>query len=186
MLKGDAKPEKGTILVAEPFMKDQHFKRAVVLIAEHDEEGTVGFILNRPLDVKLKDVMADTGDSLMPLFLGGPVQRDNLFFVHTLGDLIEDSRPVCEGLWWAGNYSTVKEMIKRNEIREEHIRLFIGYSGWTVGQLEEEMKISSWIVTKAKQKHILLPSDELWGTILKSMGKKYAEISNYPEDPSLN
>jgi putative transcriptional regulator len=186
MLKGDAKPEKGTILIAEPFMKDQYFKRSVVLIAEHNEEGTVGFILNHPLEVKLKDVMSDTADSPFPLFLGGPVQRDNLFFVHTLGDLIEESRLVCEGLWWAGNFTTVKEMVKRNEIKEEHIRFFIGYSGWTEGQLEEEMKSNSWIVTGAKQRHLLLPHDQLWGTVLKSMGKKYAEIANYPEDPSLN
>ena len=186
MLKGDTKPEKGTILIAEPFMKDPHFKRAVVLIAEHNEEGTVGFILNRQLDVKMKDVMADTGDSELPIFLGGPVQRDNLFFLHTLGDLIEDSLKVCEGLWWAGNFSIVKEMVRRNEIKEEHIRFFIGYSGWTIGQLDEEMKSNSWIVTKAKQKHILLPHDKLWGTVLKSMGKKYSEIANYPEDPSLN
>jgi putative transcriptional regulator len=186
MLKGDVKPAKGSLLIAEPFLKDQYFKRSVVLLAEHNAEGTVGFILNRPLDVKLKDVMADTGDSPLPLFLGGPVQRDNLFFVHTLGDLIEDSMPVCEGLWWAGNFGTVKEMVKREEIRDEHIRFFIGYSGWTEGQLEEEMKSNSWIVTAAKQKHILLPHDQLWGTVLKSMGKKYAEIANYPEDPSLN
>ena len=186
MLKGDAKPAKGSMLIAEPFMQDQYFKRSVVLLAEHNEEGTVGFILNNPLELRLKDVMDDTGDSKMPLFLGGPVQKDNLFFIHTLGDLIEDSLLITDGIWWSGNFETVKEMVKRNEMKEEHIRFFIGYSGWSEGQLEEELKSNNWIVTKANAKHILLPHDKVWGTILKGMGKKYAEISNYPEDPSLN
>ena len=186
MLKGDAKPARGTMLIAEPFMQDKYFKRAVVLLAEHNEEGTVGFILNRPLEVKLCDVMSGMGNSAMPLFLGGPVQKDNLFFVHTLGDLIEDSLPVTEGIWWSGNFEMVKEMVKRNEMKEEQIRFFVGYSGWSPGQLEEELKTNSWIVTAAKAKHILLPHDKVWGTILKSMGKNYAEIANYPEDPSLN
>ena len=179
-------PARGCLLIAEPFMKDEHFKRAVVLLAEHNEEGTVGFILNRPLDITLRDVMADTGNCLLPLFLGGPVQRDNLFFVHTLGHIIDESMPVSEGLWWGGNFETVKELAKRKELEEDQIRFFIGYSGWTNGQLEEEMKLNSWIVTKAIPRHITLPHDKLWGTILKSMGKKYAEIANYPEDPSLN
>ncbi|HEY6160730.1 MAG TPA: YqgE/AlgH family protein [Bacteroidia bacterium] len=186
MLKGDVRPGKGTILIAEPFMKDQYFKRSVVLIAEHNEEGTVGFILNHEIDLKLKDVLPEIGDNNASLFLGGPVQRDNLFYVHTIGDIIPDSIPVTDGVWWGGDFEAVKEMVRRGEVKMEHIRFFIGYSGWVPGQLEEEMGNDSWIVTAAKQKHILLPFDKLWGTVLKSMGKNYAEIANYPEDPSLN
>jgi putative transcriptional regulator len=168
-------------------MQDSYFKRSVVLICEHNKDGTVGFILNRKLDITLNNVI-DGIDSLnIPVYLGGPVQRDNLFFIHKLGNLLEGSIPVDEQFYWGGDFDTLLELIKRNEVNLQEIRFFIGYSGWSPGQLDEEISKKSWIITDTK--NILFQEDdaeELWKKILKRMGKDYAPMANYPEDPSLN
>jgi len=187
MIPGNIKPAIGTLLVAEPFMQDGYFKRSVVLITSHNEEGTVGYILNHDLDVQIKDIIPQCPDSNLPVRLGGPVQRDNLFFIHSLGDTIADSIEIIKGLYWGGDFDAIVDLIKRDEIKQENIRFFAGYSGWSPGQLDKELEEKSWIVTKCKKDFILkTDSEKLWGNVLKNMGNEYAQIANYPEDPSLN
>lgn len=187
MIPGKIKPDVGTLLLSEPFMQENRFKRSVILLTAHSKEGSVGYILNQKLDVKLGEVIPQCPDSELPLYLGGPVQRDNLFFVHSLGELIDDSIEIKKGIFWGGNFDTLVGLIQRNEIKPENIRLFIGYSGWSPGQLDHELKEKSWIISKAK-KHFIFSKEEntLWKNVLKEMGGDYAQMANYPEDPSLN
>jgi putative transcriptional regulator len=187
MIPGTEKPRKGTLLISEPFMQEQHFKRSVVLLTAHNKEGSLGYILNRLLDLKLGDVLPQCAKSRLPLYLGGPVEKDNLFFIHTVGKYIEESVEISKGLYWGGNFDLLVDLINKGEIKSENIRFFIGYSGWSAGQLDNELKEKSWIVTKAKKEIVLnTKTDLLWGEVLKSMGGEYAQLANYPEDPSLN
>jgi len=189
-------PSQGKLLLSEPFMNDPNFKRTVVLLASHNEEGSVGFVLNRPMELKLEQIIEEFDGNNFSVWDGGPVQRDSLFFVHTLGDAIPDSIPILppskgeRGMFWGGNFETVKALIKGNKIAENEIRLFVGYSGWSEGQLQEEIKRNSWLVASATIDLVMnagTSSDaKLWQDVLKSMGKEYEIISNFPENPLWN
>jgi putative transcriptional regulator len=183
-------PAQGKLLLSEPFMNDPNFKRTVVLLASHNEEGSVGFVLNRPMELKLGQVIEEFQDNFFPIWDGGPVQRDALFYVHTMGEEIPESNEIIKGLYWGGNFETVKALIKGNKISENEIRLFIGYSGWGAEQLQEEIKRNSWLVANATIELVMnagASSDaKLWQDVLKSMGKEYGIIANFPENPLWN
>ena len=123
----DIKPAKGKILISEPFLIDYYFKRSVVLLAEHNEEGTFGLIINKPVDIALSDVLHDFPEFDSPVYLGGPVKTDSLYFIHTLGDRLENSLEITEGLYWGGDIEVVKEMITLGKITAKEIKFFVGY-----------------------------------------------------------
>lgn len=184
------KPEQGKLLLSEPFSQDPNFKRTVVLLASYNEEGSVGFVLNRPMELRLEQIIDDFQSCDLPVWDGGPVQRDSLFYVHTLGDAIPDSIPIAGNLYWSGNFETVKALIKGKKIDENEIRLFIGYSGWSAQQLENEIQNNSWLVAPATTEVVMnagKDSDEkLWKDVIKSMGKDYSILANFPENPMWN
>src|SRR3990172_6945283 len=105
-------PSQGKLLLSEPFSSDPNFKRTVVLLAAHNEEGSVGFVLNRPMDLKLGQIIDEFKECKLPVGDGGPVQRDSLFYIHTLGDEIPESIPIfsplkgARGMFWSGNFET--------------------------------------------------------------------------------
>jgi len=189
------KPEQGKLLLSEPFSQDPNFKRTVVLLASHNEEGSVGFVLNRPMELRLEQIIDEfsstTGEgSNLPIWDGGPVQRDSLFYVHTLGDAIPDSIPITDELFWGGNFETVKELVKANKITENQLRLFIGYSGWSAQQLENEIQNNSWLVAPAALEVVMNAGkdtdEKLWKEVVKSLGKDYSILANFPENPMWN
>lgn len=184
------KPEQGKLLLSEPFMNDPNFKRTVVLLAAHNEEGCVGFVLNRPMELKLGQIIEEFEDNFFPVWDGGPVQRDGLFYVHTLGDTIPESIPITKGLFWSGNFETLKALIKTKKISENELRLFVGYSGWGAGQLEKEMKRNSWLVAPANVETVMntgkTTDAKFWQEVLRSMGKEYSILANFPENPLWN
>lgn len=183
----NVKPTTGKVLISEPFLLDYYFKRAVVLLADHSEEGTFGVIMNKPLSVKLNEVVSDFPDFEGQIYLGGPVQDDSLFFVHTLGDRIEGSIKVIDGLYWGGKMEIVKEMISQNLIKSDQIRFYIGYSSWTSNQLEEELVRNSWVVTDEKSSYLLNTNAEImWAKSLQKLGGSYAFWPNFPNDPAQN
>jgi putative transcriptional regulator len=177
----------GKILVSEPFLLDSYFKRSVILLGEHGEEGTVGFILNKPTDLKLNDALEDFPAFDVPLYFGGPVQTDTIHFLHTVGEKLEGSKRILNGLYWGGDLEELKLMIETNQIDINEIRFFAGYSGWEPNQLEDELKGNTWLVS-AGQKDFAFSThpEELWGQALRKMGSSYAVLANFPEDPSLN
>lgn len=180
-------PEKGKVLISEPFLMDPNFKRSIVLLGEHNEDGTVGFILNKPTNLKLNQLVDDFPEFDAPVYFGGPVQINSMQFIHRAGDIIEGSTPIIDGLYWGGSYEVLRLLIESKQVEPSDFRFFIGYSGWSPGQLDSELKINSWLVSSATTENVFSDEpDKLWGDILRKMGKKFALLASFPEDPSVN
>jgi putative transcriptional regulator len=184
-------PGPGKLLIAEPFMGDNNFKRSVVLITAHEPDGVVGFILNRPSDFTVDELMPDFSNVLgfsPRVYVGGPVQPDTLHFIHKLGNVLEGSMKIAPGIWWGGNAQQLSEMIKNNEVTENDIRFFMGYSGWGAAQLDLEIDEKSWIVTNSFESLIFDSESEngFWRKIVKQLGGNYTQMANYPEDIHWN
>ncbi|HYG52397.1 MAG TPA: YqgE/AlgH family protein [Flavobacteriales bacterium] len=182
------KLKKGRLLVSEPFLDDDHFGRAVVLIGEHNEEGTFGFVLNHYVEqIDLNDIMNDFPHFETRIANGGPVKTNNLYYIHTLGDLLPGSIPLLEGVYMGGNFETLKMLIEKQNLTKKQVRFFLGYAGWAFGQLENEIRENSWIIATGAAGEIMDTDNEnLWESILKKMGGNHKIISNFPENPSLN
>ena len=177
----------GIVLVSEPFMLDPHFKRSVVLICEHNEEdGTIGFVLNRPLGMQVDDTVAGMEDLQGELYYGGPVAQDTMHYLHRYGDILEDSLPIMDGIWWGGNYEQLTTLLKSGQLSPDGVRFFLGYSGWSAGQLQEELDIDTGITSDGKEDYLFNNGEELWKQVLADKGGRYTQVINYPEDPSLN
>ncbi|HLG02712.1 MAG TPA: YqgE/AlgH family protein [Bacteroidia bacterium] len=180
-------PETGRLLVAEPFLSNGHFRRSVILLAEHGETGTVGFMLNKPLDIQVADIIPEFPEFDEFALSGGPVQRDQLYYIHTVGEKIEGSIEIGSGLWWQGNFEHVKELISLKQISRDEIRFFVGYAGWEAGQLQDELEEKSWFVARADKELIFMrDADAMWQEAVRRMGKRFAPMANFPENPSMN
>ncbi len=181
------KPTKGKILISEPFLVDYYFKRSVVLLAEHNDEGSFGLIINKPVDVILSDVLKDFPIFDSPVFLGGPVKTDSLYFIHTLGEEIENSLEITKGLFWGGEIDHVKELITIGKVQPSDIKFFVGYSGWVPKQLEGELARNSWLVANTSANQVMKSDpDNLWNDTVNNMGGDYAYWTNFPTDPTHN
>jgi len=183
----DAIPEKGRVLISEPFLQDIYFKRSIVLLTEHNEEGTVGFVLNKPINLKINEVLNDFPKIEVPVSLGGPVNTNTIHYIHSLGDIIPGSVKILPDLYWGGDFDAVKQLLESEKLDQKRIRFFLGYSGWSASQLENELSENSWIVTDLPQKDILTPPmRSFWKKVLNSMGNKYSLWPNFPENPQFN
>lgn len=181
-------PQRGDLLISEPYLPDPNFERTVILICEHDENGTIGFVLNKTATVGLADVMEDLSESDSKLYVGGPVQQDTLHFIHRSDQLIEKSQEIIQDIHWGGDYDKLASLANTRQLQEDQIKFFIGYSGWSEGQLLGELKEKSWIVFKDVNSDLIFktPPQNLWKHVLNQMGGKFKLISNYPIDPRLN
>lgn len=182
------KPKKGKLLIAEPALSgDVSFNRSVVLIAEHNDEGSVGFILNKPLEYNINDLVSEIVHPFL-VYNGGPVEQDNLYFIHKVPHLINNSIEISDGIFWGGDFDTTVELINNGMISESDIRFFLGYSGWSSLQLDQELSSKSWVVVKNEyQSEIIQKSTTaIWKEKMLQLGGDYLLWSNAPENPSLN
>ncbi|HEX2937172.1 MAG TPA: YqgE/AlgH family protein [Bacteroidales bacterium] len=180
-------PKKGRILVAEPFLQDNYFKRSIVLLTEHSGEGAVGFVLNKPIDVKVNEVMNGFPYFDSDVCIGGPVSTNTVHYIHTLGDIIPNAVHVVDNIYWGGDFDFIKNLIKEGGLNSDQIRFFLGYSGWHAGQLENELEQNSWLITEIKSSLIMKHStSNVWKTTLSQLGEKYKIWSDFPENPGLN
>lgn len=179
-------PKKGRILVAEPFLQDTYFKRSIVLLTEHSTDGSVGFVLNKPLEIKVNEVMTDFPVFANSVSVGGPVSTNTIHYIHTLGEEIPNSVHVFENIFWGGDFSCIKDFINQGKLNQKNIRFFLGYSGWQAGQLQSELEQNSWLITEIKPSDIMQPTENLWKNTLSQLGDKYKIWSNFPENPGLN
>jgi putative transcriptional regulator len=181
-------PLRGDMLISDPFLSDPNFLRTAILLCEHNEEGTLGFVLNKPADLKLHDVLDDVESSDIDLFIGGPVQQDTLHFIHRRGDMIDGGIQVREGLYWGGDFDQLLFLLREKLIDGDDLKLFMGYSGWSPGQLMDEMQMNSWIISRnvSIQQVFDTNARQLWKDVLSKMGGKFKAISNFPVDPRLN
>ena len=180
--------QKGRVLISEPFLQDNYFKRSVVLITEYDSiEGTVGFVLNKPVDIAINEIVENFPKTNASLSLGGPVNTNTLHYIHTLGDIIPNSNKIIGNVYWGGDFDVVERLIQSDNITNNQIKFFLGYSGWSPDQLDDELDESAWLVTELSPEEIMAPMNRnYWKRHLRRMGKKYEMWSNFPEDPEMN
>ena len=179
--------KSGQVLIAVPFMHDPYFKRTVVLLCEHHKEGTVGFILNKNIDMKINDLMSDFPDFEADVFYGGPVQTDTLHYVHNQGDILDESVKIADGVWWGGDFEKLKVLISQELIKPADIRFFVGYTGWSSGQLKDEVKTGDWVPGEMNANYIFkFKPTRLWKHIMYNKGNTYEVLSDMPEHISWN
>jgi putative transcriptional regulator len=176
---------RGQLLVAGPTLLDPNFRRTVILVGEHGEEGAMGVVLNRPSETGVEDAvppLADLSGVDELVFVGGPVQPEA---VIVLGDFVEPDRA---GTLVLGSIGFLPGDTARDEIGElTRARVFAGYAGWGPGQLEAELEEGSWIVEPALPADVFTDRpDELWSDVLRRKGPEYSVIALMPEDPRLN
>lgn len=182
------KPSKGHLLIAEPsIIGDVSFNRSVVLLADHSDQGSIGFIMNKPLDYFLSDLVPDI-ESDFKIYNGGPVEQDNLYFIHKVPHLIPNSVEISEGIFWGGDFSVASKLIINQQISSHEIRFFLGYSGWDAEQLNQELEANSWVVVKNDYKKNIFGKscDTFWKEKMIELGGDYLLWSNAPENPSYN
>lgn len=187
ILPEDKIPEKGKILISEPFLPDTFFNRTIVYLADHNSEGSIGFILNKKLEIKVRDAISGFDKCREYLCMGGPVAPDTLHYLHILGDIIPKSVWVSENIFWGGDIDFIRKMIRNGKISESQIRFFLGYSGWSAGQLERELMENSWVIVKVKPDIILdNQSGNSWKKVVRSLNNKYRLWADFPESPDMN
>ena len=186
--KKEFKVSSGSVLLAEPFMEDPNFKRAVVLLCEHDkDEGTVGFVLNKPLDIKVNELISDFPEFESQVYFGGPVATDTVHYIHNVGELLDESIKVSRGVYWGGNFEKLKFLIESQLVLPHNIRFFVGYSGWSAGQLDEELEYQSWVIARMHANYIFkTKTRSLWRQVMHNKGNVYSVIAQIPEVMSLN
>jgi putative transcriptional regulator len=186
-IKNDKKATQGCVLISEPFLNDTYFKRSVVYLTEHTDKDSVGFVLNKPIDLKVQDVLHDFPVIETGISIGGPVSTNTVHYIHTLGSRLPNSVHVQDEIFWGGDFDVLKELIQNNEVNKDQIRFFLGYSGWTENQLESELSDNAWLVAEISPKLIMKGVKEsFWKEVLEKMSNKYKVWANFPENPGLN
>ncbi len=179
--------KNGLILLAEPFMLDPNFTEAAVLLCEHTELGTTGFILNRPLDIHIRELLPDFPDFRAPVFLGGPVQTDTLHFLHRYGHILDDAQEVIPGIYWGGDFNQLHALVEQELIEPQGVRFFIGYSGWGEDQLRMELEHGSWIVADMHPNYLFKSSpQQLWQEIMRNKGSHYEVLADMDTTGMMN
>ena len=178
----------GTLLIAEPFLRDPAFMRSVVLICKHSaEEGTLGFSLNNLLDLTLNEIITGMDGWELPVYKVGPVHTDTLHYLHAYPQYFPDAVKIAENIFWGGDFEKLKALIKDGTIDPVNIKFFLGYSGWSEGQLETEMDEDTWLTVSADSRLVFdTKGAEIWNAALTKLGGKYKLLIHYPTDPQLN
>ena len=176
---------RGQLLIASPGLVDPNFRRAVVLVVAHDDEGAVGLVLNRPTEAEV----AEAVPPLEPLFdpgdlvsVGGPVQPEAVCVLAEWDDPEEAGTIVFDDVGLMAGNAAVDEVLPATRRR----RVFAGYAGWGAGQLEIELEEPSWIIADARVEDVFGEPRDLWAEVLRRKGGPYSLLATMPEDPSLN
>jgi putative transcriptional regulator len=179
-------PSKGSVLLSEPFLQDPHFERSVVLMCEHSDAESFGFVLNHQSKVQLKDLMDIAPDSI-PIYFGGPVANNSLFYLHMIPG-IDSSEEILPGLFYGGDLAELLEIVEIDPRILVKIRFFLGYSGWGKGQLAKEIKERSWISTTnlSLESLFFTPNDKLWKTCMSFQGEQFKTFSIFPKNIADN
>ena len=190
-ISGPAMPRPGALLVSEPFLREDFFQHGVILVTEYEFGApAMGVVVNHPTGYTLQSLIEgiDREDDIT-VYCGGPLSCDRLFFVHTLGnDIIPDSNEVAPGVYIGGDFDAMRQYINAGYPVEGYIRFFVGYSGWSREQLDEELRNKVWAVAECKDYHALLTgeNDSVWHRYVRALGKKYRGWRYHPRNPQCN
>jgi putative transcriptional regulator len=176
----------GSILISEPFSRDAYFGKSVVLITEHNDKGTIGFILNKPVVMPLSDLMKDFPDFKTNISIGGPVETNSVHFIHTLGKQIPETKHIINGLYWGGDFSKLNQLASLGLIEQDQAKFFIGYSGWKPDQLKEEIEKNYWKIGTMTKESMINNDPRMWYNIVNQLGASFKPWLNVPENPSWN
>ncbi|MFN4121727.1 MAG: YqgE/AlgH family protein [Flavobacteriales bacterium] len=183
---GNRNPEKGQLLLSEPFMNDTYFKQTVVLLADKNDKGTLGFILNKPVGYYVHELIQDFPEFDAPVYFGGPVESNSLFFIHRQPDKIIGGSEIGQGWYFGGNFEEIKQFIKLGLLKAEDIRFFAGYAGWDAGQLDFELEEDAWLVASDCSEFMVMNPRTMWNDLLRQSKSNFAIWSNIPENPQSN
>lgn len=185
-----ATPHMGSLLVSEPLLEDKYFSRSAILVLDEPEDGGhFGLILNKPTDMTLKDLIPDWEDGKkVPIYCGGPVDMQRMFLLHTLGDKLGASAEVLPGIYVGAELDKIIEYVENGGDVDGKLRFFLGYCGWSPGQLSAEIEGKTWAVNALPQSFNLLEGEgiEYWKREVKDLGEDYRGWLVVPLDPSLN
>lgn len=177
----------GSLILAQPFLNDDVFKRSVCLLCAHSrKEGSFGFMLNKVTEFKVSDFIEELDALDLPVYFGGPVATDSLYFLHDNSFAIEGAQKVLDGVYWGGDFQQMIAQLSTQDLSNHQVKFILGYSGWDPGQLRKEIIEDSWIVTKGNPQTIFEESDKLWKDTMEGMGEIYNHLANLPERPELN
>ena len=180
-------PSRGKILISEPFLCDATFGRSVILLVDHTDEGSMGLVINKQLPLFLNEIIMEFKylDEI-PLYKGGPIATDTLFYLHTLSD-IPGSISISKGLYLNGDFDEIKKYILQGNKINECIRFFLGYSGWDSEQLNNEIRENTWLVSEEEKSYLMKNNiKDMWLTALEKLGSKYETWSLFTQVPPLN
>lgn len=185
---------QGSLLVSEPFLRESYFLHSVIsLIDRSPSEGTMGVVLNNCTNLKLHTLLSEVNASRdnIPVFCGGPLSQDRLFFMHTLGpELVPESQQIYPGLWLGSNLDVVVDYINSGYPVDGVLRFFLGYSGWSVGQLESELENNVWAVANnvdvTSAELLSTHGDRTWHRVVRAMGSHYRNWQLHPMLPNVN
>jgi putative transcriptional regulator len=181
------KTKKGSLLISDPFSDDVYFGRSVVLLCEHNDEGTFGFVLNNYIDIDLHQLDDSFPDINAKISFGGPVEKENLYYIHKYQN-ITDSLEVRSDLYYGGDFNEICKRINESKNPKSEIRFFIGYSGWSFGQLNDEIKSESWITANNIETSLVLDTslENLWKICLEKQGQRFKLMTKFPRNPMDN
>ena len=186
--KNNEKVKIGSLLISDPFLDDRYFGRSVILLCGYVKKGAFGFVLNQYLDIDLHKLDTDFPDINARISLGGPVDKEHLFFIHSLGGKIEGSTSLYNGIYYGGDFDQLSMLFETEPETKNKVRFFIGYSGWSEVQLDEEIKESSWLPANNITKEDIMntSNDKLWEYCLEKQWKRFKVISMFPRNPEDN
>lgn len=183
----DVNPYQGCALLSEPFLPDFYFQRSVVLLTHHTEDMDMGFVLNKKIEISLDELVYDIKPKgEIPVYLGGPLNRENLYYIHNL-EFLPNSYKIKESLYLNGDFDLLKTFINTGNNLEGKVKFFFGYSSWEKEQLANEIKEDSWLVADVPNTDVLdLQELDIWKKSMKSLGGKYEYWTKFPKNPMLN
>lgn len=185
-VKTDSQPAKGKILISEPFSQDLYFHRSVVILTEHSSESSTGFVINKCVNINKSTLINDFPDIEPTVSIGGPVSSTSLFYIHNKGSIIRNSIKIAGDIYFSGDWKDIKEALTSGIMNENHIRFYIGYSGWSKNQLQSEIENKLWVVDDINPKIIFEDTTNIWERLVKSKGNDFKLWLNIPHDPIDN
>ena len=178
---------QGQLLIAHPLLSDGFFNRSVVYLTNHGDEGSVGFCLNFKTQFLLRDLRPEVKNGNFPIYEGGPVAKNQLFFLHTLGHNISDSFEIGNNVFVGGDFNELMHLIEHGKVKSYQVRFFAGYSGWSENQLNEEIKNNHWLLNTPIDSNFMgNEAEDLWGLQLSEIKSSYGIFADFGYDLSMN
>ncbi len=181
---------KGSLLIANPVLPDPNFSRTVILLCNHNEQGSFGLVINRSAELKAPDLFSSI-DILKSynekIYIGGPVSQSMVFYLFRSSQDVGDLDEVCSGVYLGSSLETLESLCLDIDKQKDNVRFYLGYSGWSGGQLDGEMEQNSWLIQSADEQIVFLDSEDLmWPKAVNSLGEEYQYLTKAPVNPQWN